>query len=252
MQTGETRSFSTKPQCSFREFVVLKDLQEGDEDIPSYFYFYAVSKVAKGFMELVGGNEKEKYQHQLAYISCMPGWISHLEVFVQSLGLSYGQLGSIYPRGCGIGIVLTELCLIDPVVSTMKVGKDYRGEQIGNKAMRALKQDIKGLVQDNCYKLVGLTMMAAADGTASTGHVYFSAAINMDYDHMIVDMTTGPNAQYTIYETKKAKRNYKFNGDIDACCGMDKCSAYSRTWIFCGNMNPIFSKFDQIRLSPKL
>ena len=85
MQIGEKRSFSTKPQCSFREYLVLKVFQEGDEDIPSYFYFYAVSNVAKGFRKLVGGNEKEKYQHQLAYISCTPGWISHLEVFFKAL-----------------------------------------------------------------------------------------------------------------------------------------------------------------------
>ena len=135
--------------------------------------------------------------------------------------------------------------------------------------MRALKQDIKGLVQDNCYKQVGLKIVIRKQygwweyHFLNTFDEYFQyifyqrisivlIAINMDYDHMIVDMTTGPNAQYRIYETKEAKRNYKFNGDIDACCGMDKCSAYSRTWIFCGNMNPIFSKFDQTRLSPKL
>ena len=253
MRIGETRIFSVKPQCRLREreFIVLKsfkeaevDSEDSDDDLPSYFYFYAVSGASVGFTELEGGTEQldgHKYERQVAYIKCSHGWISHLNVFERILGTTHGQFGAENPRGCGIGVVLTELCLIDPEISTMKVDKSNKK---GNKAMMILKQDMRPLVQENCYKVVGLSMAAVPP---SDGHVYFSAANNMKYDYLIVDLTMGSNVQHAIYETKEAKRNFKSNGDIDACCGNNKCSVYSKSWFFCGSLNPFYSKFDELK-----
>ena len=242
IQIGETMPFATKPQCSFREFVVKKRFLPGKAS-PSYFYFYAVSRAANGFKELAGGTETHKYQHQLAYITCLHGWITQLTVFDKSLGMKYEGPMKFYgnedPRGCGIGIVLTELCLIDPEVNNMKLDKDKRGNEIGNKALRILKQDMKERTNKNCYKLVGLTMAA---NPKQAGHVYFSAAINMDYNKMVVVLDRGwekTNVKYNIYDTRVAKQNYKPNGDIDSCCGYEKCHAYSRSWIFCADSSDV-------------
>ena len=250
MQTGEMRPFATKPQCPFREFVVQKEFEEGDEDSPSYFYFYAVSRSQGGqFIELAGSTHTHKYQYQVAFIRCIHGWIGMLNVFERSLGIENEN-----PRGCGIGIVLTELCLIDPEVSTMKV---HETEDIGNRAMQILRRKggyMEGLVKENCYKVVGLTMTATPP---SAGHVYFSAAINMGYDKMIVDLS-GMNVKYNVYDTKVAKQFYRWNGDIDECCNLmmyneqvtinEKCSAYSRIWIFCANLNSFFPKFGKMSI----
>ena len=71
----------------------------------------------------------------------------------------------------------------------------------------------------------------------------------MKYDYLVVDLTMGSNVQYAIYETKEAKRNFKSNGDIDACCGNNKCSVYSKSWFFCGSINTFYSKFDGLKLN---
>ena len=50
-----------------------------------------------------------KYEDQIGYIRCMHGWIQ--EVSVEPSLESPNE----DPRGCGIGTVLTELCLIDSI-----------------------------------------------------------------------------------------------------------------------------------------
>ena len=250
MRVGDTKIFATKPQCSFQEFYVKKEYLQGDEDDESSFFFYAVSpRAANGFKELnyvYMGHPTDKFQHQLAYIVCKHGWIESLRVFEKSLDIDGYPRGPDDPRGCGIGIILAELCLIDLSVNSMKgKNKDYiKGiaNEEGNEALRILTPEMKGLVKENCYKLVGLQMMAKPP---SAGHVYFSAAINMGYDKMYVDLTT----DYKIYDTKIAKQNYK-NGDIDACCGNDRCDAYDRNWIFCADMDSVITKFGKMLWQP--
>ena len=250
MRVGDTKIFATKPQCSFQEFYVKKEYLRGDAEMESFFFFYAVSPRANnGFKELNNIYPPwptDKFQHQLAYIVCKHGWIEILNVFDKSLDIEGHRKGQDYPRGCGIGIVLTELCLIDPSVNSMK-GKNkdkIKGiaNEEGNEALRLLTPEMKELVKENCYKLVGLSMMA---NPPSAGHLYFSAAINMGYDKMYVDLTT----DYKIYDTKIAKQNYK-NGDIDACCGNDRCDAYDRNWIFCADMDSVITKFGKMLWQP--
>ena len=65
-------------------------------------------------------------------------------------------------------------------------------------------------------------------------HVYFSAAIRMGFKFLIVDVTTGYEKNFMIYETEIARQNFNSeNADIQPCCGMDLCNTYGRTWYFC-------------------
>ena len=229
MQIGETRVFQTKQQCRLTEkdFIVLKVLSQG------YFYFYAVSGASNGFQEVhsrIPQKYAQKFEHQLAYIACTRGWIHQLTVFEKISGAEGRREDA---RGCGVGTILTELCLMDPEINTLKEG---------SKAIRVLAEGVKDLVQQNCYKLVGLTMAAYP---SSAAHVYFSAAINMGYDKLIVDFSGfdaksgGRTIKYNVYDTLVAKQNYK-NGNIEACCGNERCSAQLRPWIFCADEYPFF------------
>ena len=91
-------------------------------------------------------NRTHKYNHQIAYIKCSHGWIYQLEVFDQSLG----EVGPFEdPKRCGVGIVLTELCLIDPTINNLQEGNlafDYLEDQ----------QTAFDFVVKYCQKLVGL------------------------------------------------------------------------------------------------
>ena len=186
------------------------------------FTFYAISGATE-FNEIQNGNETHKFESQIAYIRCSHGWISYLEVFKIRLGV----INQESPRGCGIGVVLTELCLIDPAVNTMRSG---------NRALPKLQNDIQTyqLVRDNCVKLIGMIMLA---DPVSGALAYFSAAIRLDYKKLIVDpmMGTVPGGRFKIYDTKVAKENFNPNtGRIGPCCQeAERCDTFMAHWFFC-------------------
>ena len=183
------------------------------------FYFYAISGVNE-FNEIQNGNETHKFESQIGYIRCSHGWISFLEVFRNRLGVANQE----NPRGCGIGVVLTELCFIDP---------DMNKLNSGNRAMPLLKEDVhtQQLVKDNCIKLIGMTMFADPLAGALT---YFSAAIRLDYRKLIVDPLRD-GAKFKIYDTKVAKENFDINtGRIEPCCKeTERCDTLMTNWFFC-------------------
>ena len=239
MDVGESRTFIIsrkryKPQpgrqaCGLtsKTFEVRKFKGEMTSDTlygeMQTWLFYAISGTT-AFNEVHESTESHKYHGQVAYIKCKHGWIDDLKVFKQILG-EYQGLGSRpNPNGCGIGVVLTELCLIDPEFNNM------------NDNSRAIKRlsdtpEMQELVMRNCVRLVALIMAATPTEGA---HVYFSAAIRMGYTHMIVDVTTRNERDFVIYETQIARQNFNFeNADIQPCCGMDLCNTYGRTWYFC-------------------
>ena len=183
------------------------------------FYFYAISGVNE-FIEIQNGNETHKFESQIGYIRCSHGWISFLEVFRNRLGVANQET----PRGCGIGVVLTELCFIDP---------DINNVNSGNRAMPKLQKDVQTqqLVKDNCIKLIGMTMFADPVAGALT---YFSAAIRLDYRKLIVDPLRD-GEKFKIYDTKVAKENFDLNtGRIEPCCHeIERCDTLMTNWFFC-------------------
>lgn len=95
-----------------RKIPEIKTDYEGDYIT---FHFYAISGVTD-FSEILNGNVTHKFESQVAYIRCSHGWIHWLDVFRNRLGVTIQENA----RGCGIGVVLTELCLIDPDIIKMR------------------------------------------------------------------------------------------------------------------------------------
>ena len=197
------------------------DIMYGSVEI---FYFYALSG-GTSFNEIPKGNETHKYHGQIGYIRCKHGWIDDLTVFEEILERYQGFGPRSNPRGCGIGVILTELCLIDPELNNMNDG---------NRARNRLQSftDIKDLVVRTCDRLIALVMTARPIKGA---HIYFSAAIRMGYGFMVVDESTSYKEKFMIYETEIARQNFDSEtAVIQPCCGMNNaCSAYGHTWYFC-------------------
>ena len=174
------------------------------------------------------------YESQVAFIVCTHGWIELLYVFPASLGASPED-----PRRCGVGTLLSELCLIDPHVN--------RGKVEGNKARRGLQKyrNAFDMSEKDCNRLVGLQMQAKFKGTTKKagGRVYLTAAMNMGYGILMVDRTPKKRInvfgyeeyEVTIYQTHIAREYYDPNsGNILPCCSKDyECNANHRDWFFC-------------------
>ena len=230
MGIGEVKIFQRRAieHCNLNSlyFTVMKTEERmfGKEA----FIFYAIA--GDEIDGVVGGfNQTHKYNHQIAFIVCNHGWIDLLEVFDRSLEV-VGPFEN--PRRCGVGIVLTELCLIDPNVNDPREGNlgfDYIEGQ----------QTMRERAKDNCLKFVGLKMAAKASGPnpRAGGLTYLTAAIRMDYDFLLINSGYCHDEKMTrtnIYDLQDAKDNYDpVTGNINACKGYGSCEAYNNNWFFC-------------------
>ena len=269
MREGEYVTFQRKVdhQCLLTSlyFTVLKvhdksgifdGISDQRDSYDLNFVFYAVAgeqneivNETTGFLEresftrIPGATVKRKYENQIAYIRCTHGWIHDLTVFDQSLNPG-GPTEN--PQRCGIGTVLTELCLIDPAVH------DLRGK--GNLALEKLSEFPSEfhMAKRDCLNLVGLRMSANPQRAAN---VYFNAAINMMYGLLMVDNSEGnpqpllgaehdnaarpsdpiQNPIQIFKPIQNAKDNYDpITGNILPCEPCDvMCHAWGRRWFFC-------------------
>ena len=231
MEDGEIVIFqrNVDPRCTMTSlhFTVIKEetREEGTNDL--YFMFYAIAGELNDGLTILPQTDLplEKYVNQIAVIRCTHGWIDELKTFPQSLNPG-GPTEN--PLRCGIGTILTELCLIDPGI--------YNRRQ-GNLALGILQgfPDFQR-VRMYCYKIVGLCMAAETyDGTYRGAHVYFTAAINMKYRLLLIESSSGPGSSLKIFRTQVAKNNYDSDtGSILPCedCS-DVCPAWGYTWFFC-------------------
>ena len=228
----QTRNDQGHCKLSSSRFTVVKKINE----ITGYFIFYAIAGEPNTTDHLPIEDQEPLriYERQIAYIVCSHGWIHNLNVFPASLGANHED-----PRRCGVGTLLSELCLIDPSVN--------RGKVEGNEARRALEKyrNAFDMSEKYCSKLVGLQMEAKyEDSTKKAGRVYLTAAQNMGYAMLMVDRTPkrtdifGNEIIYelTFYQTHIARIFYDQNsGNIMPCCGKDyECKANKRNWFFCG------------------
>ena len=228
--------------------------------IANHFIFYAIAGETKYpvllpeplltsvyFLPIEVSNKLQIYEGQIAYIVCTHGWIELLNVFPASLGANPED-----PKRCGVGTLLSELCLIDPHVN--------RGKIEGNKARGELKKyrNAFDMSEKDCNRLVGLSMQAKfKEGFSgdldpesgilgpwkSGGRVYLTAAKNMGYGITMVDRTPKKRInvfgyeeyEVTIYQTHIAREYYDPNsGNILPCCGKDyECKADYHNWFFC-------------------
>ena len=230
MVDGSTSIFQRKDsqRCRLTSlyFTVLK-VRSGVNDF--YFTFYAITGEfnVTNLTEIPNGTPKRKYVDQIGYITCTHGWIYDLTVFGRSLNPG-GRTEN--PQRCGIGTVLTELCLIDP---------DIRVRNQGNLAQEHLSLFPEyPIVVKYCHNLVGLMMSANPRAGAQ---VYFNAAINMRYVLLLVDTSDEedpcgkePN-QLLMYPIHVAKGYYSNGtGNILPCPAWEEnCDAWGKRWYFC-------------------
>lgn len=201
------------PQPSTREF---------------YFTFYAFTGETYGenLTELPNANWKRMYVNQIAYIQCTHGWIDDLTVFDYPLTPVLNLNPTESPKRCGIGTVLTELCLIDPGINVRRQGN------LARHILSGFPVEFPRVERD-CPTLVGL---GCATDTMAGAHTYFTAGINMGYRLLLIEVRDD-EGQYSIktFPTDDAKRDYNVEtGRIEPCdeCS-DMCQAWGRRWFFC-------------------
>ena len=235
----QTRNDQGRCQLSSSHFTVVKKV------IADYFIFYAITGETNNTDLLPEPPDSSDhlpdevrtklriYEGQIAFIVCTHGWIDLLDVFPASLGASREN-----PARCGVGTLLSELCLIDPTVN--------RGKVEGNEARKQLQKyrNAFDMSEKHCNRLVGLEMEAQYVWEAKFGgRVYLTAAQNMGYGILMVDRTPKKSInvfgyeeyEVTIYQTHIAREHYDpKSGNILPCCGKDyECDANARNWFFC-------------------
>ena len=239
IDNGEMIEFRTKvsPDCRLRHktFTVMKKSTRhgATKSEDDRFKFYAIARRFADFVELENPLFNRKYRNQIAVISCGPGWIYTLDVFDDAwLTIKNEQDNSyvnsiVNARKCGIGVVLTELCLLDPDINA------FDGHNRGRKFLN----DHGITVHQDSHKLVGLSMAALPPGD---GHVYFSSAIRTGYERLLVHKGCLPGLpgeegihEYNTYETVVARQHFESSGDIGPCSGYERCSAWLKNWYFC-------------------
>ena len=198
------------------------------------FYAVAVMPFMPLFIELKGNPLTDRiYEHQIGAITCGPGWIIKLDVYNNAELKIKNEQGlyvnrTVNARKCGVGVVLTELCLVD---------SDIYALDEHNKGKAHLDDDELTLYE-NCHKFVGLTMAAHSPGD---GHVYLSSAIRTGYPKLLVHKGCLPGLpgeeeehEYSTYETTVARQNFdSLTGDIEPCSGNERCRAWLKNWYLC-------------------
>ena len=188
MEINEVAEFQTRNDRGYcrlerSSYTVVKKFEN------DYYIFYAIATdrteplVEPPLLPIDAQKDMEKYDRQIAFIVCTHGWILKLNVFEYSLG-DYPEL----PRRCGVGTLLTELCLIDPHVNNNDNDNDDDND---NRASQILAKhgNMFDMSQEYCKKLVGLDMEAKfLDGSLKAGgSTYLTAAYNMKYLMLMVD-----------------------------------------------------------------
>ena len=170
---GDMLEFRTKvsPGCRLRHktFTVMKkSIRSGvTRSTADRFKFYAVAVMPfmPLFIELKGNPLTDRiYEHQIGAITCGPGWIFSLDVYDNVRLKMKNEQGryvnrTVNARICGVGVVLTELCLLDSDIHALD--QHNRG--------KVLLDEDRITLYSNCHKFVGLTMAAHSPGD---GHVY--------------------------------------------------------------------------------
>ena len=122
-------------------------------------------------------------------------------------------------RNCGIGKVLTELCMVDPEITRM--GDD-------NYAFDILKDDNrKAYVKRYCSNFIALLMND--DGVAG-GVLYLSAAFELGYTDMLIEVLDS-DKEVVGYEGEKVEVAKRIFNPVNGQIG--NIEAYSVNWFFC-------------------
>ena len=163
----------------------------------------------------------ETYDNEIAYATCIHGWIEN--VYVDE---DY--------RGCGVGSTLTALCLIDPEIYTASEENEALSR------LDHMDKDAKvDFLRQNCKRLVGM-LFKSDDGLASSrhsgGYMYISTAIEMSYQYIMIHLYDAKKQrclpEFLLYKVTDIRNNKLFDartGLIEGNPGTGKGSV----WNFC-------------------
>ena len=241
MDADEKITFRTKvsPDCKLghKTFTVMKkSIRHGaTKSALDRFKFYAIARRFDSFIELEGNQLSDRiYKHQIGAITCGPGWIFNLDVYNNAELKIKNEQGQyidriVNARKCGVGVVLTELCLLD---------SDIHALDQHNRGKARLDENEITLYR-NCHKFVGLTMAAHSPGD---GYVYLSSGIRTGYQRLLVyngglmagEIGGEDELDYNTYDLRDARQNFDSStGNIEPCCGNYRCEAWNRNWYLC-------------------
>ena len=166
----------------------------------------------------------------------------------RQIGISRCEIGVIslvYVRdnakNCGIGTVLTELCMIDPIMNQNT--NDNHIYKFLSKIGTDEAQGVRELLISQCSQgLIGLTQ---ASQSHFGGFAYLSAAKRMQYQYMVVQFfntkaekhthSSGQCSQkFKTYKVEHALKIYNgHTGNIEQGDGESEGSGYKARWYFC-------------------
>ena len=210
----KTRSTDEEESSSTEE-----DSQPGEENTAVYFFaalspeFIKVSKLLE--------TPSNHYEQQAGYIFCSKGYIEDVRV--------YGDGDPIDARNCGMGTVLSSLCMNDGELNLMSASKIDKKFRNNNKVASTVKK--------GCKKFIGLTMVAIPPKGA---YAYFSAAISSGYNRMLIKIDS---STFKWMDTEKARSCYdKTTGQFGEA-EHPKIEGHGKAWYFCDDIPGKFPKF---------
>ena len=169
---------------------------------------------------------------QNVYIECDDGYIPQLSTFGGA-------------ENCGIGKILTQLCLSEKIIHNVKSNdknkalielNTYRKELQNDGKLKKLAK-LEKWVSSYCSKLVSLFMVSKQ---GSKAHVYFNSAIASGFtDMFIIGHDLKPGSELKFYpkegpcSVKTLKDRYSDDGNMAEGNGLKKTMVWGKVWYFC-------------------
>ena len=165
-----------------------------------------------------------QYALQLGFVMCHKGYLDQTTVY----DMAVTPVGILDARNCGMGTVLTSLCMIDPELDMLPTNEILEYFEADRKTATTIKQ--------GCQKFVGLHMVADPKTGA---YKNFNAALNNGYNKMLFKTNKGA---YRWYDTTKAKECYNHETGM---IGDD--INFGIHWWFCEEIPGKFPKFPSLK-----
>ena len=170
----------------------------------------------------------EVVEYPEAYIQCSPGYVQN----IQTKGAT---------EGCGIGKMLTRLCLNEENIHNVGNNEANRAMQDIRSLVKACKADescketnnekqltkMEKWASSECSKMVTLFMMAEP---RSAAHIYFKSAQDSGFSQMFIMLN--PEEMYPkdgYCSVKTLQDEYNGEGEM----GDSKVYVWGRDWFFC-------------------
>ena len=217
VQEIEIEASKTDCKINPKKYFVKKMKKEvGEENVSVHFFATLSSEFVKNSEVSI----TDRYKQQAGYIWCSKGYIENVHV--------NGEGHTVDARDCGIGSVLSTLCMNDGELNLMPTSR------IDIEFIK--KPKVANTVKTGCKNFVGLQMVAQPPKGA---HAYFSAAINLGYNRILIKIDANT---FKWMDTQKVRSCYADTGMIGKE-GDAKIRGHGKTWYFCEELPGKFPKF---------